>query len=110
MNCLRHVKVDREHREAEQWGERDFGYSIRPEFRGRGLGSEALAAVIDYCFSVLGIGSFFGETMPDNAASARAMQKAGMQAVGTAGDGHIVFRIKKRSEAPDCKQLTQKTV
>ena len=84
----------------EQWGERDFGYSMRPEFRGLGFGSEALTVVIDYCFNVLGVSSFFGETMPDNAASARAMRKAGMEAVGTAESGHIVFRIEKLPKSP----------
>jgi ribosomal-protein-alanine N-acetyltransferase len=82
-----------------QWGERDFGYSIRPEFRGRGMGSEALTAVIEFCFDVLGISSFFGETMPDNAASAGAMRKAGMKAVGTAEDGSIIFRIERHLES-----------
>ena len=86
--------------EKERWGERDFGYSLRPEFRGRGYGSEALAAVIEFCFDALGIESFFGETGSDNIASARAMQKAGMVAVGTTKEGHIVFRIEKGSQMP----------
>lgn len=84
----------------EHWDERDFAYSPRPAFCGRGFGSEAPTVVIDYCLNVLGVSFFFGETMPDNAASARAMQKAGMEAVGTAEDGHIVFRIEKRSKTP----------
>lgn len=83
----------------EHWGELDFGYAIRPEFRGRGFGIEALRATIAFCFEELRAGSFFGETRADNLASARVMQKAGMRAVGLSPDGQTVFRIER-----DCSE------
>lgn len=79
----------------EEWGDLDFGYSMRPELRGRGYATEALSAVIEFCFTKVGINSFFGETMPDNLASARVMEKAGMKIVGVQDDGHIVYRIER---------------
>lgn len=82
----------------EQWGELDFGYSMRPEFQGRGYATEALRAVIEFCFTKLGVNSFFGETMPENLASARVMGKAGMKVVGVRDDGHIVYRIERESQ------------
>lgn len=65
----------------EEWGDLDFGYSMRPEFRRLGYATEALRAVIEFCFTKLGVNSFFGETMPGNLASARVMEKAGMRVV-----------------------------
>lgn len=81
----------------EEWGDLDFGYSIRPEFRSLGYATEALRAVIDFCFKQLRVNSFFGETMPTNRASSRVMEKAGMKVVGVRDDGHVVYRIARRS-------------
>ncbi len=78
----------------ERWGELDFGYAVRPEFRGLGYGTEALRAVIEFCFHELGAKSFFGETSPDNSASASAMQKAGMKPVGMSPSGQTIYRIE----------------
>lgn len=80
----------------EHWGDLDFGYAIRSEFRGKGYGTEALRAVIDFCFEQLGVTSFFGETTQDNVVSARAMQSAGMSPVGVAPNGQTVYRIERR--------------
>ncbi len=78
----------------EDWGDLDFGYAIRPEFRRLGYATEALRSVIDFCFTKLGVNSFFGETMPGNLASARVMENVGMKVVGTREDGHVVYRIE----------------
>lgn len=83
-------------------GDLDFGYSVLPEFRGRGYATEALSAVIEFCFAEVGANSVFGETMPANVASARVMEKVGMQRAGVSEDGHIVFRIERG--APDSHQ------
>lgn len=82
----------------EQWGELDFGYSIRAEFRGRGYGTEALRAIIKVCFEELGAKSFFGETARDNTASNRAMQKAGLKVAGVSPDGQTVYSIERDAD------------
>lgn len=74
------------------FGEIDFGYSLREEFQGRGFGTEALVATLDFCFTRLEVTSFFGEAPAENIASARVMEKAGMQRVGVSPEGRIVFR------------------
>lgn len=58
-------------------GEVDFAYIVRPAFRNKGYASEALRAMLDYCFAE-GIERVWGGCHLDNAASARVMEKAGM--------------------------------
>lgn len=70
----------------------NFGYAIRRDFRARGFGSEALRAVIAFCFRELGVRTFVGETAVGNDISARVMGKAGMRRDGIV-DGQIQFRI-----------------
>jgi ribosomal-protein-alanine N-acetyltransferase len=76
-------------------GDLDFGYAMLEQFRNRGYATEALLAVIEFCFDVVGVSSFFGNTLPDNAASARVMDKVGMKRVGLREDGEIIFRIER---------------
>lgn len=78
-------------------GDLDFGYAVLPDFRGRGYATEALAALIEFCFVELEVNSVWAKTMSDNLASARVMEKVGMRRIGMAEDGQIVFRIEKRA-------------
>ncbi|MEM7537668.1 MAG: GNAT family N-acetyltransferase [Chloroflexota bacterium] len=62
-------------------GDYDFGYALHPAYWGRGYMSEALQAAINYMSDSLGATCVFGECNVDNQASARVMEKAGMQLV-----------------------------
>ena len=72
-------------------GDIDFAYVVAPGFRGRGYASDALRVVVDFCFSELGVSSVWGRCHPDNIASRRVMENAGLQAIGEV-DGEPAFR------------------
>jgi ribosomal-protein-alanine N-acetyltransferase len=80
-------------------GSFDFGYALLPVAWGQGYMSEALRAVVDYCFGVLGAQCVRGDCNRDNRASARTMEKAGLTLVDTkeepnedgVGDAPTVF-------------------
>ncbi len=55
----------------------EVGYWIARPFWGRGLCTEALRAVIDYCFREKGFSTLWGDYFPDNPASGRVMAKCG---------------------------------
>jgi [ribosomal protein S5]-alanine N-acetyltransferase len=55
-----------------------IGYDIGAAYRGRGIMSEALKAVISFLFDQIGVHRIYGQCRVNNAASARVMQKAGM--------------------------------
>ena len=61
--------IKKEHYRAE------IGYAICPPFQGKGLMHEALAAVLDYAFSVLRLHSIEANVNPANKASIRLLER-----------------------------------
>lgn len=70
--------------------EMDFAYVVAPQYRGRGYASEALAAVVSFCFEEIGVESVWGECAVDNLRSAAVMQRAGLLPAGVV-DGQSRF-------------------
>ena len=66
-------------------GEVDFAYAVAPLHRNRGYASEAIAAVVDFCFNALGVASVWAECAVGNTASATAIQKGGLSPIGVVG-------------------------
>lgn len=60
-------------------GQLDFGYAMNPAFENRGYMTEAVKAMLAYCFEVVGAESVSAYHMDFNPASGRVMTKAGMQ-------------------------------
>lgn len=60
----------------------DLGYALLPGFEGRGLATEAGAAVLAHGVRVLGLERILAIVTADNAASVRVLEKAGMHAEG----------------------------
>src|SRR5262245_48159188 len=71
------LRFDFEHCHAE------IGYEIARRWWGRGLTTEAAAAVIRYGFSVLGLHRIEAGVPPGNDASVRMLQKLGFLEEGT---------------------------
>ena len=61
--------------------EYDFGYSLLPDYWGKGIMTEALKCGINYMFNELNASIVFGECVDDNMGSARVMEKAGMELI-----------------------------
>jgi RimJ/RimL family protein N-acetyltransferase len=53
------------------------GYTISPKFQGKGYATEAVSALVDYAFDVLGADIVRAYASADNAASIRVAEKAG---------------------------------
>lgn len=60
----------------------DLGYAFLPGFEGRGLASEAGAAVLAHAVGTLGLERILAIVTADNVASVRVLEKAGMLAEG----------------------------
>lgn len=54
-----------------------LGVSLRPAFRGRGLGTDIVLALCDYGFAVRGLHRLQVETLASNAAMIQAASRAG---------------------------------
>ena len=62
----------------EELDEVDVAYRLLPAFWGQGLATEAALASVRYGFSKLGLKRIIGLTMPENVASIRVLEKAGL--------------------------------
>lgn len=67
-----------------------IGYTIAPEFQGRGLGTEAVCALVAYALGTLGAEVVRAHANAENEASIRVAERAGLR---------LVERIERRSGA-----------
>ncbi|MFN6528063.1 GNAT family N-acetyltransferase [Nostoc sp. ChiSLP03a] len=67
-----------------------IGYSFTKEFWGQGYATEAVKAVVSFGFHELGLHRIFATCHPENIASARVMQKIGMQQEGYLREHHWI--------------------
>ena len=70
-------------RQASEEGTRECGYALNRRFWGQGYIPEALRAAFTYEFTVRGTLRIIAECETENLASARIMQKCGMEYEGT---------------------------
>lgn len=60
----------------------EVGYWIARPYWGKGICTEAMRAVVDYCFNVKGFSVLWGDFFPENPASGRVMEKCGFADTG----------------------------
>jgi len=60
----------------------DFGYILRAEYWGRGLGTEIAQAMVHFGFQELGMHRIWATCRPQNIASSRVLEKAGLKCEG----------------------------
>jgi len=60
-------------------GEIELGYGMAKEYWGRGIGTEACRAWLDFGFNKLNLARITAIAFPENKASRRIMEKAGMK-------------------------------
>ena len=57
----------------------EIGFHLCPDFWGKGLGMEAAKAIIEYAFETLKAKDLFAGHHPENASSAKMLQKLGFR-------------------------------
>ena len=65
----------------------EIGYVLGKNYWGRGLMTEALKAVLDFCFTQAGFQKVKARYASLNLASGRVMEKAGMSYLKTVANG-----------------------
>lgn len=83
---------DRSHRRME------IGFMIRTGYRGRGLTTRAVKAMVDFGFVHIGAHRIWGVCAPANGASAAVMRKAGFQYEGLLKDDLLIRGAWQDSE------------
>lgn len=70
----------------KDFGKSGVGYSVHPDFHGKGIGTKSLKLVVKYAFETLNRHKVRGAYLDGNDASRRVMEKAGFQEEGTERD------------------------
>jgi RimJ/RimL family protein N-acetyltransferase len=86
------------HREIDGLDEVEIAYALRREWWGRGLATEAAAAVRDYALGRLGRRRLICLVAPENRRSARVAEKLGMGVDGETlwhGTVHRVYALSR---------------
>ena len=76
-------------------GEVEIGYALVPEYRARGLATEAAGGLVRWAFSHPEVSAVGAETLPDGHGSIRVLEKLGMKSAG-ATDGVLRWRLERR--------------
>jgi ribosomal-protein-alanine N-acetyltransferase len=73
----------------------EIGYALVPEYRGRGLATEAAKGLVGWAFSHPEVAAVKAQTLPDGHASIRVLEKLGMRFAG-ATDGVLRWRLERQ--------------
>jgi len=73
----------------------EIGYAIVPEYRHRGLATEAARGLAGWAFSHPNVAAVEAETLPDGHGSIRVLEKIGMTSAG-ATDKVLRWRLERR--------------
>lgn len=60
----------------------EVGYWVAKPYWGKGICTEALRLVVDYCFNVQNFDAIWGDYFPENPASGKVMEKCGFKDTG----------------------------
>jgi ribosomal-protein-alanine N-acetyltransferase len=77
------------------FSEWELSYGFRRDHWGRGYATEAARACIRYGFDELGIDKIVADVDPANTASARVLEKCGLEQVGTLDDGRLFYAVTR---------------
>jgi RimJ/RimL family protein N-acetyltransferase len=74
----------------------EVGYEVAESHRGRGLATEAVAAMLDHAFAEPGVTAAIAHTLPEHNASTRVLEKSGFQHDAVCEeDGQRVWRWRR---------------
>lgn len=77
----------------DEHGMVEIGYGINPSFWGRGYATEAAQALVEWLKNQQSVKYIKAETLPDNVASRRVLEKTGFSQISTrhdAEDGDLI--------------------
>lgn len=78
-------------------------YLLKADYWGQGLATEAARALLRHAFGPMNLTSLHGGAAPENIASKRVMEKAGIKYLGIDEDGSYAFRLTREEYAQACE-------
>lgn len=72
-----------------------LGYLIKKEFWGRGLGSEMIKGLVDWCENIDYVVSLSGGVSAENLGSIRVLEKNGFKRIESESENNMLFFVKR---------------
>jgi RimJ/RimL family protein N-acetyltransferase len=79
-----------------QGAEAVVSLTVAPEWRGRGIGTRVIVALVTEAFRTPGLRRLLAHVKPDNAASLAAFERAGFTPAAAAEDGALTLVCERR--------------
>ncbi len=80
-------------------GTAEIGYSVLPQFQGQNYATEAVGGLVSWAFRRKEVTCILAETMPENAASQRVLEKLRFRSAGLGSEPGIVRWKLARTES-----------
>lgn len=81
IGCVGYLPAENSNLDIES-DQCEVGYWIAKPYWNKGICTEAMRAVVDYCFNVKGFSVLWGDYFPENPASGKVMEKCGFSDTG----------------------------
>lgn len=81
IGCVGYLPHDASNLDIAE-NEAEVGYWLGKPYWDKGICTEAMVAIVDHCFNVLGLEVLWGDYFIDNPASGRVMEKCGFRDTG----------------------------
>jgi ribosomal-protein-alanine N-acetyltransferase len=82
------------------FGEWELSYGFRRDRWSRGYATEAARACVRHGFEEIGLEKIVADVDPANAASARVLEKCGLEQVSRLDDGRLFYVVTRSSARP----------
>lgn len=96
IGCVGYLPFDASNLEIGE-KEAEVGYWIGKPYWNMGICTEAMAAIVDYCFNVVRLEVLWGDYFIENPSSGRVMQKLGFR---DTGEETVLPKLEVGSERP----------
>jgi RimJ/RimL family protein N-acetyltransferase len=81
---------------APQNGTAELGYSVLPEYQGRGFATEMVRALVMWAWQNRAVHRLLAQSEPENRASIRVMEKCGFHFLGPGCEpGHVLYACER---------------
>ena len=81
IGCVGYLPASASNLKIEE-DQAEVGYWIAKPYWGKGICTEAMRLVVDYCFNVKKFTTLWGDYFPENPASGKVMEKCGFKDTG----------------------------
>lgn len=75
----------------------DIGFTLLPEFQGKGIIQEVIPAVLEYGFREMKLGKIYGEVSPGNIKSIKLLEKFGFMCTGES-ENTLIYTLDRNQK------------